>query len=162
MDYELSAKDWRFKIAERLIALRTHRHMKVAEVARFVRLPPSTYSGYENASTFPSIKRLAIIARFYDCSMDWILLGLGWGGVEVTDIGAAMAEGIRSPFTVTATPARKPGKKLHATLPPVAPKLLMKTPRLVKKAKPKSRKKKPAAVAKATRRKGDRAVFTFD
>jgi transcriptional regulator with XRE-family HTH domain len=173
-DHELSDRGWRMRVAERLTALRSRRKMTRAVAAKLIGYPSNSLGDYEEGNAFPGLRRLSELARFYDCSIDFILLGLGWGGVQVANYEELLksATGI-----VTQRAPRAPGKKIAAKLPPLKERPAPRVPKLVHKAgptpvaKPKKSRKgtalrkveqlTPAPAPKTKRKKGDKMSYDF-
>lgn len=62
----------RATIAERLREIRMHRGLKQGEIAKMADLNPTTYCGYENGVSTPSVAVLVRIADAYDVSLDFL------------------------------------------------------------------------------------------
>lgn len=153
---------WRMEIGDRLITLRLHKKLKLSEAGKYMGIAPGLLSKYEQGLNFPGHRNLARMAFFYDCSIDFILVGLGWGGVAVPSWDQLIHQA--SGIIVKPAP-RAPGRMIPVKLEPKAPPPPLKIG--VKKAKPapkkaKSKAKKATPVKAAPKkRKGDRMSYDF-
>lgn len=59
-------------INERLRALRKEHRLSQAVVADMLQIHPRTYSDYETGQARIPVDRLMILARYYDCCLDYI------------------------------------------------------------------------------------------
>lgn len=65
--------DWIDDFSVRLIQVRKKKKLTQKQVAKQLGLSVTTISGYENGIKLPSIKRLRVLAQFYDTSADYLL-----------------------------------------------------------------------------------------
>lgn len=59
--------------AERLLALRTAANMSQAQVYNALNMAAAVYNRYEKGSRLPATEQLALIANFYEVSVDYLL-----------------------------------------------------------------------------------------
>lgn len=158
-EYILNNKNaWRGKIAERLTALRARAKCSRLAVARAIHKTAQSVFDYENGRVSIPSETVCRLAIFYDCSVDFILLGFGWGGVEVADYDELIHSlpDIPHPDPKAAKP-RGPGVKVKPA--PKAPVV----PRVIKASKIKKGKKKsmPAPTLADKPKKRGRMMYDF-
>ena len=69
-------------ISTRLVALRVHMKYQPADVRRLTGIPRSTLRKYEDG-TLPTPLRMIMLARLYNCSLDFLMTGNGPGQISV-------------------------------------------------------------------------------
>jgi len=65
----------KFRISEKLAKLRAEKDRTIDEVAEDLKLPRSTYYGYEQGSTVPKLEFIEKVAAYYDVDPSMFLSG---------------------------------------------------------------------------------------
>ena len=60
-------------ITENLKMLRSEKGLKQADVAKYLKIPTSTYANYESGANFPDYSILMNLSRYYGVSVDYII-----------------------------------------------------------------------------------------
>lgn len=161
-DMELPTQTWKFNIAARLIALRQKATLRKIDVTKALGWKSGgSLNDAESGRKFLGLKKLSQLAVLYDCSIDFILLGAGWGGTPVRDYAGAIHDSLAEVAQPKPKIERVRGVGVSikaAPLPPPPAPIKVR----IAKAKPKAKVATPVAKPKAKARgRGNKMKFDF-